>query len=83
MESNVFFVILCYIPVFDSVLAKKVPKSALVAAYGTFINFTDARYAIYFLVCEQIFLILAMGIICLDVQKPNASCNASVRPVLV
>ena len=32
---------------------------------------------------EQIFLILAMGTICLDVQNPNASCNASVSSVLV
>lgn len=37
------------IPVFDSFLKKKVLYPALVAAYGTFINFTDARYAILML----------------------------------
>ena len=36
-------------PVFDSFLKKKVLYPALVAAYGTFINFTDARYAILML----------------------------------
>ena len=39
--------------------------------------------SLYFLVCEQIFLIFAIGTICFDVQKPNASCRASVRAVLV
>ena len=70
-------------PIFDSFLGKKVSQATLRAACGTFINFTDARYTIYFLVWEQIFLILAMGTICLDVQNPNASCNASVSSVLV
>ena len=37
------------VPVFDSFLKKKVLYPALVAAYGTFINFTDARYAILML----------------------------------
>jgi hypothetical protein len=41
--------ILSLIPVFDSFLKKKVLYPALVAAYGTFINFTDARYAILML----------------------------------
>ena len=36
-------------PVFDSFLKKKVLYTALVAAYRTFINFTDARYAILML----------------------------------
>ena len=39
-----------YNPVFDSFLAKKVPKPALVAASGTFLNFTNARYTFPFLV---------------------------------
>ena len=38
-----------YTPVFDSFLKKKVLYPALVADYGTFINFTDARYAILML----------------------------------
>ncbi|MCI6812638.1 MAG: hypothetical protein MR922_09565, partial [Lachnospiraceae bacterium] len=46
-------------PIFDSFLGKKVSQATLRAACGTFINFTDARYTIYFLVWEQIFLILA------------------------
>ena len=71
------------IPVFGSFLEKKVSQTALRAECGTFINFTDARYTIFFLVWEQIFLIFAMGTICLDVQNPNASCNASVSSVLV
>ena len=61
---------------FLSLTAKEVKESRKVFKYrpcGTFVYFTIARYAIYFLVCEQIFLILAMGTICLDVQKPNAS----------
>ena len=70
-------------PVFDSILMKKVLKTALVASYRTFSNFTVARYTIYFFVCEQIFLILDMGMICFDVQNPNASCSASVSAVLV
>lgn len=73
----------CYNLVFDSVLMQKVLQPALVAGYKAFINFTNTRYTIYFFVCEQIFLILAMGTICFDVQKPNASCNASVISVLV
>lgn len=32
---------------------------------------------------EQIFLIFNIGTICLDVQKPKTSCNASVSSVLV
>lgn len=39
-----------YNPVFDSFLAKKVQKPALVAASGTFLNFTNARYIFPFLV---------------------------------
>ena len=45
----VIFQTVCYNPVFDSFLKKKVLYPALVAAYGTFINFTDARYAILML----------------------------------
>ena len=74
---------LCYTPVFDSVLMRKVSQSAPVVDCETFVNFTNARYTIYFLVCEQIFLILAIGTICFDVQNPNASCRASVISVLV
>lgn len=70
-------------PVFDSFLEKKVSQSAPAADYETFINFTNVRYTIYFLVWEQIFLIFAMGMICFDVQNPNASCRASVISVLV
>ena len=70
-------------PVFDSVLMRKVSQSAPVVDCETFVNFTNARYTIYFLVCEQIFLILAIGTICFDVQNPNASCRASVISVLV
>ena len=69
-----------------SLTVKKVKESRKAFKYrpcGTFIYFMNARYAIYFLVCEQIFLILAMGMICLDVQKPKASCRASVISVLV
>lgn len=85
MKNDVRFIgqYSCYTPIFDSFLGKKVSQATLRAACGTFINFTDARYTIYFLVWEQIFLILAMGTICLDVQNPNASCNASVSSVLV
>ena len=72
-----------YTPVFDSFLAKKVPKPALVAASGTFLNFTNARYTFPFLVWEQIFLIFLIGMICFDVQKPNASWRASVSSVRV
>ena len=72
-----------YIPVFDSILREKVPKPALVAAFGTSVHFMNARYASYFFVFEKIFLILAMGTICLDVQKQNASCRASVSSLLV
>ena len=72
-----------YNPVFDSVLMRKVSQSAPVVDCETFVNFTNARYTIYFLVCEQIFLILAIGTICFDVQNPNASCRASVISVLV
>ena len=77
------YAVMSYTPVFDSFLEKKVSQVALGAGCGTFINFTDARYTIFFLVWEQIFLILAIGTICLDVQNPNASCNASVSSVLV
>lgn len=72
-----------YNPVFDTFWTKKVPQTALGAVCGTFANFMVARYAIYFLVWEQIFFILAMGMICFDVQNPNALCNASVSSVLV
>lgn len=78
-----FFALQIYTPVFDTFLMKKVPRTVLEAACGTFANFMAARYTIYFLVWEQIFFILAMGMICLDVQNPNAVCNASVSPVLV
>ncbi len=74
---------LCYDPEFDSVLTKKVPEAALEAAFGAFLYFTVARYVFCFFVCEQIFLIFFMGMICFEVQKPNASCRASVNSVLV
>ncbi len=73
----------CYDPEFDSVLTKKVPEAALGAAFGTFLYFTAARYTFCFLVCEQIFFIFLTGTICLEVQKPNASCRASVSSVRV
>ena len=82
-KSTCIFKIICYNPVFDSFLAKKVSQVALGVPCGTFINFTDARYTIFFLVWEQIFRIFAIGKICLDVQNPNASCSASVSSVLV
>ena len=53
-------------PVFDSFLKKKVLYTALVAAYRTFINFTDARYAI---------LMLA-------VIKKGSSASAMLQPAL-
>lgn len=49
----------------------------------TFIKFMNARYTIYFFVLEQKFFIFAIGTICFEVQKPNASCRASVNSVLV
>lgn len=54
-------------PVFDSLLMKKVSQAALVADCGTFINFMVARYAVYFFVWEQIFLIFLTGTICFEV----------------
>ena len=72
-----------YTPEFDSVLTKKVPQPALSAACETFMLLSVARYALYFFVWEQIFLIFFIGTICFDVQKPNASCSASVSSVLV
>ena len=72
-----------YNPEFDSLLTKKVPQTALAAAFGTFVNFLIARYAFGFFVCEQIFLIFFIGTICFEVQKPNASCRASVSSLLV
>lgn len=72
-----------YHPEFDSLLTKKVPQTALAAAFGTFVNFLIARYAFGFFVCEQIFLIFFIGTICFEVQKPNASCRASVSSLLV
>ena len=82
VRLDIFF-FYTYNPVFDSVLMRKVSQSAPVVDCETFVNFTNARYTIYFLVCEQIFLILAIGTICFDVQNPNASCRASVISVLV
>lgn len=78
-----FFDIIIYNPVFNSLLAIKVLRPALVADLGTFTFFTSARYAVYFFVCEQIFFIFLMGMICFEVQKPNASCSASVNGVRV
>ena len=78
-----FLLISCYNPEFDSLLTKKVQQAALEAAFGTFLNFLVARYALGFFVCEQIFLIFFIGTICFEVQKPNASCRASVSAVLV
>ena len=72
-----------YIPIFDSFLRKKVSQPALTADCGTFSFFMNIRYAIYFFVCEQIFLILDIGMISFDVQNPNALCKASVSSVLV
>ncbi len=72
-----------YNPKFNSLLTKKVPQTALTAAFGTFVNFLIARYAFGFFVCEQIFFIFFMGTICFEVQNPNASCRASVSFVLV
>ena len=73
----------CYDSKFNSLLTKKVPQTALTAAFGTFVNFLIARYAFGFFVCEQIFFIFFMGTICFEVQNPNASCRASVSFVLV
>ena len=70
-------------PIFDSFLRKKVSQPALTADCGTFSFFMNIRYAIYFFVCEQIFLILDIGMISFDVQNPNALCKASVSSVLV
>ena len=72
-----------YNPIFDSFLRKKVSQPALTADCGTFSFFMNIRYAIYFFVCEQIFLILDIGMISFDVQNPNALCKASVSSVLV
>ena len=72
-----------YNPIFDSFLRKKVSHPALAADCGTFSFFMNIRYAIYFFVCEQIFLILDIGMISFDVQNPNALCKASVSSVLV
>ena len=60
----VFLLISCYNPEFDSLLTKKVQQAALEAAFGTFLNFLVARYALGFFVCEQIFLIFFIGTIC-------------------
>ena len=70
-------------PEFDSILKWKVSKHALVADSETFLFFMIARYTVYFLVLEQIFFILAIGIICLEVQNPKASCKSSVNSVRV
>ena len=67
----------------DSFLEKKVPQAAYKADCETFIKFMNARYTIYFFVLEQKFFIFAIGTICFEVQKPNASCRASVNSVLV
>ena len=72
-----------YNPIFDSFLRKKVSHPALAADCGTFSFFMNIRYAIYFFVCEQIFLILDIGMISFDVQNLNALCKASVSSVLV
>ena len=72
-----------YNPEFDSILKWKVSKPALVADSETFLLFMIARYTVYFLVLEQIFFILAIGIICLEVQNPKASCKSSVNSVRV
>ena len=71
------------IPVFDSILEKKVPQSACKADCETFLKFMNARYTIYFFVLKQKFFIFAIGTICFEVQKSNASCKASVNSVLV
>ena len=81
--QNQLTILLSYDPEFDSLLTKKVPQTALAAAFGTFVNFLIARYAFGFFVCEQIFLIFFIGTICFEVQKPNASCRASVSSLLV
>lgn len=78
-----FFGSICYNHEFDSFMTKKVPQTALAAAFGTFPYFLLARYTSGFFVCEQIFLIFFIGTICFEVQKPNVSCSASVSFVLV
>ena len=45
------------------------------------INKVDLKNGDY--VLEQKFFIFAIGTICFEVQKPNASCRASVNSVLV
>ena len=46
------------------------------------INKVDLKNGDFF-VLEQKFFIFAIGTICFEVQKPNASCRASVNSVLV
>lgn len=82
-KTLAYYKVACYTPVFDRVLTEKISQATKIEACEIFKNFTTARYAIYFFVCEQIFFILDMGTICLEVQKPNASCNASVNSVRV
>lgn len=82
-DSDCFLGEVWYNPIFDSFLRKKVSQPALTADCGTFSFFMNIRYAIYFFVCEQIFLILDIGMISFDVQNPNALCKASVSSVLV
>lgn len=41
---------------FDNVLTKKVPRSATLADFRTFLSFAIARYAIYFWSARKYFL---------------------------
>lgn len=68
-------------PVFDTEKRKKVLQALILLACRTFQNLAVARYVNGLFESAQIFFIFLIGMISLEVQKPNASWSASVNSV--